>query len=101
MFGAARHWGQDPNLGGLTSTHVLNTDLLLNLTALALAFVLLSLIDAVVRLLVARLRWLCRPLTLLVLIMLCLPISENLLLLLMKMQVLPLLKPLLSFVPTS
>jgi uncharacterized membrane protein len=29
---AARHWALDPNLGGLTSTHVLNTDLLLNLT---------------------------------------------------------------------
>ena len=37
IFGAARHWALDPNLGGLTSTHVLNTDLLLNLTAVVLA----------------------------------------------------------------
>ena len=41
VFGAARHWALDPNLGGLTSTHVLNTDLLLNLTAMLLAFAIL------------------------------------------------------------
>lgn len=76
----------------------LNTDLLLNLTALALAFALLSLIAAVVRLLVARLRLLYWPLTLVVLFMLWLPMSGNLLLLLMKLQVVPLLKSLLSFV---
>ncbi|OZI15473.1 hypothetical protein CE195_01270 [Sodalis-like symbiont of Philaenus spumarius] len=98
VFGAARHWGLDPNLGGLTSTHILNTDMLLNLTALALAFALLSLIAAVVRLLVARLLWLYWPLTLVVLFMLLLPMSGTLLLLLMKLQVVPLLKSLLSFV---
>ncbi|AHF78228.1 hypothetical protein Sant_3236 [Sodalis praecaptivus] len=98
VFGAARHWALDPNLGGLTSTHVLNTDLLLNLTALALAFALLSLAAALCGLLVARIRWVFWPLALLVLGMLWLPLSGNLLLLLMKLQVLPLAKPLLSFV---
>ena len=43
IFGAARHWALDPNLGGLTSTHVLNTDLLINLTAVVLAFAILCL----------------------------------------------------------
>lgn len=98
VFGAARHWGLDPNLGGLTSTHVLNTDLLLNLTALVLAFALLSLAAAVCGLLGARLRWLYWPLTLVVLFMLWLPLSGNLLLLLMKLQVVPLVKSLISFV---
>lgn len=98
VFGAARHWGQDPNLEGLTSTHVLNTDLLLNLTALVLAFAVLSLAAAMCGMLVRRIRWTCWPLTLVVMVMLWLPISGNLLLLLMKLQVVPLLKPLLSFV---
>jgi uncharacterized membrane protein/YHS domain-containing protein len=98
VFGAARHWGQDPNLEGLTSTHVLNTDLLLNFTSLVLAFAVLSLAAAMCCMLVRRIRWTCWPLTLVVIVMLWLPVSGNLLLLLMKLQVVPLLKPLLSFV---
>lgn len=98
VFGAARHWGQDPNLEGLTSTHVLNTDLLLNLTSLVLAFAVLCLAAAMCCMLVRRIRWTYWPLTLVVMVMLWLPVSGNLLLLLMKLQVVPLLKPLLSFV---
>lgn len=98
VFGAARHWGLDPNLEGLTSTHVLNTDLLLNLTSLVLAFAVLSLAAALCGMLVRRLRWAHWPLTLVLMVMLWLPISGNLLLLLMKLQVVPLVKSLLSFV---
>ncbi len=98
VLGAARHWGLDPNLGGLTSTHVLNTDLLLNLTSLVLAFAVLSLVAVLCGMLISRMRWLYWPLTVIVMIMLWLPLSGNLLLLLMKLQVMPLLKPLLSFV---
>ncbi len=98
LLGAARHWGLDPNLDGLTSTHVLNTDLLLNLTSLVLAFAILSLAAVLCGMLVSRLRGLFWPLTLVVMVLLLLPITGNLLLLLMKLQVVPLLKPLLSFV---
>lgn len=97
-FGAARHWALDPNLGGLTSTHVLNTDLLLNITALAAAFALLCLACALCAMLLRRMRGFYWPLALLLLVLLWLPLGGNLLLLLMKLQVLPLLKPLLSFV---
>jgi uncharacterized membrane protein len=55
--------GLDPNLGGLTSTHVLNTDLLLNLTSLVLAFAVLCLVAVLCAMLVRRMRWLYWPLT--------------------------------------
>lgn len=98
VFGAARHWAQDPNLGGLTSTHVLNTDLLLNLSALVLAFALLCLAAALCAMLLRRIRWAYWPLAIVLMVLLWLPLLGNLLLLLMKLQIVPLLKPLLSFV---
>ncbi|HFK4762091.1 TPA: Fe-S-containing protein [Citrobacter farmeri] len=98
VFGAARHWALDPNLGGLTSTHVLNTELLLNLTAVVLAFAILCLAGVLCAMLLRRIRVLFWPFTLILLVMLWLPLSGNLLLLLMKLQVLPLEKSLLSFV---
>lgn len=98
VFGASRHWALDPNLGGLTSTHVLNTDLLLNLTALALAVALLCLAAVLCALLLRRMSWPYWPLAILLMILLWLPMFGNLLLLLMKLQIIPLLKPLLSFV---
>ena len=98
VFGAARHWALDPNLGGLTSTHVLNTELLLNLTAVVLAFAILCLAGVLCAMLLRRIRVLYWPFTLILLVMLWLPLSGNLLLLLMKLQVLPLAKSLLSFV---
>lgn len=98
VFAAARRWGLDPNLGALTNTHVLNTDLLLNLSALVLAFGILALAATLCTMLMRKLRGLFWPLTLILTLMLWLPLSGNLLLLLMKLQVLPLSKPLLSFV---
>ncbi|MFZ4258271.1 Fe-S-containing protein [Raoultella terrigena] len=98
VAGAARRWGLDPNLCGLTSTHVLNTDLLLNLTAILLALATLCLTAALCAMLLRRMRWLYWPLTLLLMVLLWLPLGGTLLLLLMKLQVVPLLKPLLSFV---
>ena len=97
MFGAARHWALDPNLGGLTSTHVLNTDLLLNLTAMLLAFAILCLVGVLSAMLLRRIRGLYWPLTLILMVMIWLPLSGNLLLLLMKLQVLPLAKSLIEF----
>ncbi|POT57801.1 DUF2318 domain-containing protein [Citrobacter amalonaticus] len=98
VFGAAYHWARDPNLGGLTRTHVLNTELLLNLTAVVLAFAILCLAGVLCAMLLRRIRRLFWPVTLLLMVMLWLPLSGNLLLLLMKLQVLPLEKSLLSFV---
>jgi uncharacterized membrane protein/YHS domain-containing protein len=77
---------------------VLNTDLLLNLTALALAVALLCLAAVLCALLLRRMSWPYWPLTILLMILLWLPLFGNLLLLLMKLQIIPLLKPLLSFV---
>ncbi|MFS2222301.1 Fe-S-containing protein [Pantoea sp. B65] len=98
IIGAARRWVQDPNLGAITSTHVLNTDLLLNITALTLAFALLILAAVLAAMLLRRLSWTRWPLALLLVVLLLLPISGDLLLLLMKLQVMPLTKVLLSFV---
>lgn len=98
IFGAARHWVQDPNLGALTNTHVLNTDLLLNITALVWAFALLVLAGVLCAMLLRRMprtRW---PSVLAVTLLLLVPLLGDLLLLLMKLQVLPLTKSLLSFV---
>ncbi|WP_058910069.1 Fe-S-containing protein [Entomohabitans teleogrylli] len=98
VLGAARHWALDPNLGALTNTHVLNTDLLLNLTALVGAFAILSLTGVLCAMLARRLPRACWPLALIVAALLLLPLSGNLLLLLMKLQVVPLTSSLLSFV---
>ena len=73
IFGAARHWALDPNLGGLTSTHVLNTDLLLNLTAVVLAFAILCLAGVLCAMLLRRIRGLYWPLTLILLVMIWQP----------------------------
>ena len=77
---------------------MLNTDLLLNLTAMLLAFTILCLAGVLSAMLLRRIRGLYWPLTLILMVMIWLPLSGNLLLLLMKLQVLPLAKSLLSFV---
>lgn len=96
--GAARHWVQDPNLGALTTTHVLNTDLLLNLTALVGAFALLALAGVLCAMLLRRMPRAQWPTAVLAAALLLVPLAGDLLLLLMKLQVLPLTKSLLSFV---
>ncbi|MEM0849894.1 DUF2318 domain-containing protein [Escherichia coli] len=98
IFGAARHWALDPNLGGLTSTHVLNTDLLLNLTAVVLAFAILCLAGVLCAMLLRRIRGLYWPLTLILLVMIWLPLSGNLPFFLMNFPVVPLAKSLLWLV---
>src|SRR5476649_2423315 len=58
VAGAAMHWGNDPNLSALTTAGVINTDLLLNLSAVALAVVILALGAVLTSMLVRRLpRW--------------------------------------------
>lgn len=98
ILGAARRWALDPNLGALTSTHVLNTDLLLNITALVLAFAVLALAAVLSAMFTRRLPWTRGLLALFIVVLLLLPLTGNLTLLLMKLQLAPLTKPLLSFV---
>lgn len=98
VFGAAVHWGDDPNLTALTTTHVVNTDLLLNISAVVLAFAWIAFSAVLCAMMVRRLprlRWL---LLVLLVLLLVLPLSGNLLLLLMKLQALGLTKPRLSYV---
>ncbi|MEH2920043.1 Fe-S-containing protein [Samsonia erythrinae] len=98
VAGAAAHWGRDPNLSALTTTHVVNTDLILNLSAVVLAFGWLVFCAALCGMIVRRIRLLRWPLLVLLVALLLVPISGNLLLLLMKLQVLGLTKPRLSYV---
>ncbi|MCG8157664.1 DUF2318 domain-containing protein [Brenneria goodwinii] len=98
VAGAAVHWGGDPNLSALTTTHVVNTDLLLNFSAVVMAFGWLVFSAALCGMIVRRIRLLRWPLLVLLVALLLLPISGNLLLLLMKLQVLGLTKPRLSYV---
>ncbi len=98
VAGAAVHWGNDPNLTALTTTHVVNTDLLLNFSAVLLAFGWLAFCAALCGMIARRIRLLRWPLLALLVALLLLPISGNLLLLLMKLQALGLTKPRLSYV---
>ncbi|MFJ5440589.1 Fe-S-containing protein [Pectobacterium sp. CHL-2024] len=98
VAGAAVHWGNDPNLTALTTTHVVNTDLLLNFSAVLLAFGWLVFCAALCGMIVRRIHLLRWPLLALLVALLLLPISGNLLLLLMKLQALGLTKPRLSYV---
>lgn len=96
--GAALHWVADPNLSALTSSGVVNTDLLLNLSALILALVILVLSATLLGLVVRRLpkwRW---PLLLILTLLLVLPLSGQGVLLLMKLEIIGLTKPVLSYV---
>lgn len=98
IVGAAVHWGDDPNLTALTTTHVVNTDLLLNISAVILAFGWVAFSAVLCGMMVRRLPRLRWPLLLLLVALLVLPLSGGLMLLLMKLQALGLTKPRLSFV---
>lgn len=98
VFGAALNWGNNPNLGALTNTHVINTDLLLNLAATVVAFGWV-IFCAVLLLMMVRQLPRCRgPLLVALTLLLILPISGDVFLLLMKLHVVPLTKSLLSYV---
>lgn len=98
VAGAALHWAGDPNLSALSPTGVINTDLLLNLSAVVLALALLVLIASLTAMAARRLpawRW---PLLTALALLLWLPLCGQALLLLMKLDILGLTKPRLSFV---
>ncbi len=98
IAGAALHWVNDPNLSALTPTGVINTDLLLNLSAVVLAVALMALCAVLAAMVVRRLplwRW---PLLLALSLLLLLPLCGQALLLLMKLEIIGLTKLRLSFV---
>ncbi|WP_413737827.1 Fe-S-containing protein [Sodalis sp. RH21] len=98
IAGAALHWANDPNLSALTPTGVINTDLLLNLSAVVLAAALMALCAVLAAMVVRRLppwRW---PLLLALSLLLLLPLCGQALLLLMKLEIIGLTKMRLSFV---
>ncbi|CNH76354.1 Fe-S-containing protein [Yersinia pekkanenii] len=98
VFGAAFNWGNNPNLGAFTNTHVINTELLLNLAAIVVAFAWVV-FCAVLLLMIIRQLPRCRWLLLVSLtVLLILPLSGDAILLLMKLQVVALTKSLLSYV---
>lgn len=95
---ASLRWASDPNLGAITATRVINSEFLLNLSAVVVALAFVALIAVLLAMIVnqlPRLRW---PLLLLTALLLALPLSGDLLLLMMKLQALGLTKPRLSYV---
>ncbi|MGT3242698.1 Fe-S-containing protein [Yersinia enterocolitica] len=98
VLGAAFNWGNNPNLGAFTNTHVINTDLLLNLAAIVVAFAWVVFSAVLLLMMVRQLRYIRWPLLMLLTLLLILPLSGDAILLLMKLQVLPLTKSLLSYV---
>lgn len=94
---AALRWGRDPNLAALTATSVVNTDFLLNLTALVLAFALIVFAAWQLCRLGGRLpRWRWFLLGLLSLCYLT-PLAGQIVLALLRLRVWPLTKESLTF----
>ncbi|GKX54578.1 membrane protein [Leminorella grimontii] len=91
-------WGQTPNLSAITATGVVNTDLILNVSAVlgGIAFVAAS--AALIAACVSQLRFLRWPLIIALALILLAPVSGELMLALMKLQAIGLTKSLLSYV---
>lgn len=107
LFIAGIYWGKDPNIVAITQTDVINTDFILNISAIVLAiFLCLFLISWLVVLiqqsktqqkLTALPNWLIT----IILLLLLIPLSGEILLGLMKLQQIELTKVRLSFVAKS
>ncbi|RDK89932.1 putative membrane protein [Enterobacillus tribolii] len=98
LFAAAVRWGQTPNLSAITATGVVNTDLILNVSAVVCGIALVAASAALIAVCVSRIRALRWPLLFAFSLVLLLPLSGMLILALMKLQVLGLTKSLLSYV---
>ncbi len=95
---ASLRWGKTPNLGAITATDVINTDLLLNISAVIAALAIVVFAGALLAACVRQIRGLRWPLLLLLALLLLAPLSGELMLVLMKLQVVELTKSLLSYV---
>ncbi|WP_324006365.1 Fe-S-containing protein [Pasteurella multocida] len=103
-FIAGLLWGKDPNLSAITHTDVINTDFILHSSAIILAILLAIFVASWLNLLLQqnriqqKLTALPHLLTFFIVLILLLPQSAELLLSLMKLQLLDLTKARLSFV---
>ncbi|MGC6248566.1 Fe-S-containing protein [Bisgaard Taxon 45] len=104
MFIAGLLWGKDPNLAAITHTDVINTDFILHSSALILGLLLAMIMTSWLSLLLQqnkiqqKLTALPRLLTVFIVLILLIPQCAELLLSLMKLQLLDLTKTRLSFV---
>ncbi|VEJ55303.1 Predicted membrane protein [Pragia fontium] len=98
IFVAALRWGQTPNMSAITATSVINTELLLNVTAVVIGLMLVAFSAALMAICVRQLRYLRWPLLIILSLVLLAPLSGELMLVLMKLQVVELTKSLLSYV---
>lgn len=95
---AAVRWGQTPNLSAITATNVVNTDLILNVSAVLCGIAIVAAAGAMVAVCVSQVRFLRWPLLIALAVLLALPASGELMLVMMKLQVIELTKSLLSYV---
>ena len=108
MLIAGATWAKDPNITALTNTDVINTDFILNISAVIFAFVFCLCLQGWIDLLLKQAlktqqksTALLKGAISLLLVCLLVPLIGELLLILMKLQVLELTKPRLSFVAKS
>lgn len=100
-------WAKDPNIAAITGTDVINTDFILNLSAVVLGVIFCIFSAAWLFLLFRQYKTEKKPTTLrvtfisLIVLLMLIPLSGELLLSLMKLQVIELTKPRLSFVAKS
>lgn len=95
---ASLRWGKTPNLGAITATDVINTDLLLNISAVIAGVFIVVFAGVLLAACVRQMRVLRWPWLLALALLLLAPLSGELILLLMKLQVMELTKSLLSYV---
>lgn len=106
-FIAGVFWGKDPNLSAITNTDVINTDFILHSSAIILGILLCLFVTIWINILLKqckiqnRLTVLSYFITTLVTLLLITPLFGDLLLTLMKLQIIDLTKPRLSFVAKS
>ena len=104
---AALKWARDPNISAITNTDVINTDFLLHSSAVILGviFCISTAVWLVILLrqykTVKKSTALCHTLTALLILLLCIPLLGEILLSLMKLQIIELTKVRLSFVAKS
>lgn len=97
-------WAKDPNISAITGTDVINTDFILNLSAVVLGVIFCIFCAAWLYILFQQYKTEKKPTALrlslisVILLLMLIPLSGELLLTLMKLQVLELTKPRLSFV---
>ncbi|WP_159566318.1 Fe-S-containing protein [Budvicia diplopodorum] len=98
IFVASLRWGKTPNLGAITATNVINTDLLLNVSAVVTGIIIVAFAGVLLANVVRQVRGLRWSLLLLLALLLLAPLSGELMLVLMKLQTIGLTKPMLSYV---